>query len=85
MMDENLYQSSKLSTSSLPPSALMSVDHGDPKAIGHCVMIVLRHARARSHTHGRRHLGNSRGISELKGDGGGINGQPICYMKNSSL
>lgn len=71
MMDENLYQSSELSTSSLPPSVLMSVDHGDPKAIGHCAMIALTHARARSHTHGGRHLGNSRGISELKGDGGG--------------
>lgn len=43
MMDENLYQSPKLSTSSLPLSALMSVDHGDPKAIGHCAMITRTH------------------------------------------
>lgn len=46
MMDENLYQSPKLSTSSLPPSALMSADHCDPKAVGHCAMIALTRVHA---------------------------------------
>lgn len=50
MMDGNLYQSPELSTSSLPLSALMSADHGDPKAIGHCELITLTRARARTHT-----------------------------------
>lgn len=81
MMDGNLYQSPELSTSSLPLSALMSADHGDPKATGHCALITLTHTHM--HTHSRRHLGNNWGISELKRERG-INGQPICYMKNSS-
>lgn len=46
MMDENLYQSPKLSTSSLPPSALMSADHGDPKAVGHRTMFTLTRVHA---------------------------------------
>lgn len=62
MMDEKLYQSPELSTSSLPPAALMSTDHGDLDAIGHCAMIMLTH----THTHSRRHLGYNQEISELK-------------------
>lgn len=76
MMDENLYQRPKLSTSSLPLSVLMSADHGDPKAIDHCVMIAVTHAHACTHTEGDI-------ISQLKR--GGINEEPICFMKNSSL
>ena len=48
-MDEKLYQSPELSTSSLPPAALMSTDHGDLDAIGHCAMTP-------THTQSRRHL-----------------------------
>lgn len=64
MMDEKLYQSPKLSTSSLPPAALMSADHGDLDAIGHCGMIALTHTRA--HTQSRRRLGCNQGIIKLK-------------------
>lgn len=52
MMDEKLYQSPELSTSSLPPAALMSTDHGDLDAIGHCAMITLTH----THMHARAHI-----------------------------
>ncbi len=69
MMDGNLYQSPKLSTSSLPLSALMSADHGDPKATGHRELITLTHTHAHTHTHSRRHLGNNQGISGLKREG----------------
>ena len=72
MMDGNLYQSPELSTSSLPLSALMSADHGDPGAGGHCALTHSAHA----HTHtilliptSRRHLGNNQGISELRREG----------------
>lgn len=58
MMDGNLYQIPELSTSSLPPSVLMSSDHDDPKATGHCAVI--------SHTHSQIHLGNNPGSSELR-------------------
>lgn len=64
MMDEKLYQSPELSTSSLPPAALMSTDHGDLDAIGHCAMITLAHTR--THTQSRRHLGYYQEIIELK-------------------
>lgn len=50
MMDEKLYQSPELSTSSLPPAALMSTDHGDLDATGHCAMITLTHTHTQ-HTH----------------------------------
>ncbi len=49
MMDGNLYQSPELSTSSLPLSVLMSADHGDPEANGHCVLITLTHTRTHMH------------------------------------
>lgn len=72
MMDGNLYQSPKLSTSSLPSSALMSSDHCDLRANGHYALITL----TRAHTHAilliptsGRHLGNNLGISGLKSGG----------------
>ena len=49
-MDEKLYQSPELSTSSLPPAALMSTDHGDLDAIGHCAMTPT-HTHTHTHTH----------------------------------
>lgn len=75
MMDGNLYQSPKLSTSSLPLSALMSADHSDPK--GHwplCADHTDTHMHERTHTillipTSWRHLGNNQGISGLKGEG----------------
>lgn len=58
MMDEKLYQSPKLSTSSLPPVALMSTDHSDPKAIGHHAMIMLTHMHTQQETLRTRELVN---------------------------
>lgn len=45
MMDGNLYQSPKLSTSLLPLAALMSADHSDPRPNSHCVLLTHIHTQ----------------------------------------
>lgn len=43
MMDGSLYRSLRLSTSSLPLVALMTTDHSDQRANGHCTLIIWTH------------------------------------------
>lgn len=61
----------------------MSVDHGDPKAVGRCAAMAPACACTHTQTHAgaRRHLGNDRGISELRGRVGG-SGRGVQWAAN---